>query len=188
LANQQLLLISMSQQGGSERHVTWIDPAGKVTREKGVTLQLPSTESSEAAVATASAVAAPALGWQAATLVLLAQNAIIMGKADSIPAGLAHSLSLLGPGILVVLAISSVCAWSAYRRQRQFGLPGGVSWAVFVFIFGIAGWLAHRWHRPWPVIEDCPHCRQPAPRDREECTECGTEYLPPARKGTEVFA
>lgn len=188
LADEQLLLISHGTHSASERQLMWIDREGMVTREKKMTLQSSSLETSEETAAAVSGVIAPALCWQGVTLAMFVQAAIETRKADSISAAMAHALSLLWPSILLDLVISAGLAWVAYRRQRQFGLPGAVSWAVFVIVFGVAGWIAYRWHRVWPVIEDCPHCRQPAPRDREECTECGAEYPPPALKGTEVFA
>jgi hypothetical protein len=67
-------------------------------------------------------------------------------------------------------------------------LPHATGWAAFVFLFGVPGWIAYRVHRTWPVFEECPACRQAAPRDRTECTECGADFPPPVLKGIEVFA
>jgi hypothetical protein len=92
------------------------------------------------------------------------------------------------PALAVVFAGSAVLAWLAYRRQARFALPGAGVWAAFVFLFGLPGWLAYRWHRRWPVLETCGECRRPAPRDRESCASCGQAFAPPPLVGTEVFA
>jgi hypothetical protein len=89
---------------------------------------------------------------------------------------------------LAVLAVGALCAVLAYRRQRRYALPNPGAWAAFAFLLGIPGWIAYRLHRAWPVLEECPACHQPSPRDREECIDCGAEFPPPPLKGIEVFA
>jgi predicted amidophosphoribosyltransferase len=59
---------------------------------------------------------------------------------------------------------------------------------TFVFILGVPGLLAYRFHRRWPVLEACPACKQDVPHDREACSHCGSEFPRPEPKGTEVFA
>jgi hypothetical protein len=92
------------------------------------------------------------------------------------------------PSILAVFGLGCAMAPLAYRRQKRFGLPNPAAWAVFAFIFGLPGWIAYRFHRTWPVLEECPACRQPSPRDRESCLDCGKAFPPPPMKGIEVFA
>jgi hypothetical protein len=98
------------------------------------------------------------------------------------------TLAILWPCLAALLAIGAVCAIAAWRRQKRFGLPHAAGWAVFAFLLGIPGWIAYRLHRAWPVVDECPACQQPSPRDREACTECGADFPPPALKGIEVFA
>ena len=100
----------------------------------------------------------------------------------------AKAVALFWPALLLVYLVSAVLAWLAYRRQVRFSLPAPGVWAVFVFLFGVPGWLAYRWHRRWPVLETCGECRRPAPRDRDTCAACGHLFAAPPRVGTEVFA
>jgi hypothetical protein len=89
---------------------------------------------------------------------------------------------------LALIPVGVVAAWAAYRRQKRFALPHAGVWAAFAFWFGIPGWIAYRFHRAWPMLDDCPACRQPTPRDRETCLECGASLPAPPLKGIEVFA
>ena len=132
--------------------------------------------------------AAPALVWQVLMVILLVLQQLTVGEAHSVPSAIGQAMAICWPGIALVLAISSAGAVAAYRRQRRFGLPGAIGWAILAFVFGLPGWIAYRWHRTWPVIEECPACDQPAPRDRAACTECGAPFPPPELKGLEVFA
>jgi len=100
----------------------------------------------------------------------------------------AQALALYWPGLLVVYVLAALLAGLAYRRQTRYALPGAAAWAVFVFLLGVPGWLAYRWHRRWPVLADCGACHRPAPRDRETCSACGHLFNPPLLVGTEVFA
>jgi hypothetical protein len=139
------------------------------------------------------------IGWQAAIIaplplaqIIFAAGApagmVVMDEEDTYSAALANFLGQTWLSILAVLAIGVACATAAYRRQRRYGLPHAATWAVFAFIFGAPGWLAYRYHRTWPVLEDCPACGQPAPRDRQACLDCGAAFPPPPLKGVEVFA
>jgi hypothetical protein len=139
------------------------------------------------------------LGWQAAVVAPLPLahvffmtgapvSMVSMHEADTYAAALASLLAETWLSTLVVLAIGVVCAAAAFRRQQRYGLPHVAAWAVFAFVFGIPGWLAYRYHRTWPVLEDCPSCGEPAPRNREGCLDCGAAFPPPPLKGIEVFA
>jgi hypothetical protein len=52
----------------------------------------------------------------------------------------------------------------------------------------VPGYLAYRFHRTWPVLEDCPRCGEQSPRDRDRCSDCGATFPPPELKGLEIFA
>jgi hypothetical protein len=110
------------------------------------------------------------------------------GKAGSYAGALATSFSDTWPGLLISLAFAAGAAWLCVRRQRQYAASWTRTWAVFVFVLGIPGLLGYWFHRRWPVRAACPQCGGEAPRDRESCFACGTEFPEPAPKGTEVFA
>jgi hypothetical protein len=52
----------------------------------------------------------------------------------------------------------------------------------------LAALVGYLFHRRWPVMDACPACGRPVPRDRDSCAACGAEFPPPALKGIEVFA
>lgn len=89
--------------------------------------------------------------------------------------------------LLVFLASAAMAAW-VRGRQKRLGQPHALLWAIFVFLGGLPGLAGYLVHRSWPVVEPCPNCREPAPRDREACMHCGEAFPPPAPQGIEVFA
>jgi hypothetical protein len=125
-------------------------------------------------------------GWAgvAAALAPLAAAVVTFGmpllwtlrsQKETYPAALVKFGRFLWPSVLTVLLASAGCAAAAYRRQRRFGLPHAAAWACFVFMGGLPGWIAYRFHRQWPVLEECPTCHQPAPPANPAST--GTFHL-----------
>jgi hypothetical protein len=88
----------------------------------------------------------------------------------------------------VLTVIAAVLAVLTWRRHRAYWLPWAPVWAALVFLGGIPGFLAYRFHRTWATREACPACGHVVPRDRETCALCAKEFPRPAPKGTEVFA
>ena len=87
--------------------------------------------------------------------------------------------------LISLISIGAAAQWLA----AHINVPNpAVFLIVFAFIFGLPGWIAYRFHRTWPVLEECPACHQPSPRDREDCLDCGKAFPPPPLKGIEVFA
>jgi hypothetical protein len=165
----------------------WIDKQGQVTRREEARLTQYAGNSITAMAWYGTASAPLPLAGALATAII---PAVIVqsGHAETYAQGLAQTLVIVWPCLLALAAIGAVCATAAWRRHRRFGLPHAAGWAVFAFVFGVPGWIAYRLHRTWPVLEECPACRQSAPRDRTACTECGADFPPPALKGIEVFA
>jgi hypothetical protein len=171
------------------QRLVWLAPDGTVVRERNVELaQLASGSSENAAVAWGAALAAPSLLEFTVLGLFVPLENLERGAAETFGSGLLSFLSEAWPAILIVAVIGAVVAAATLRRQRRYGLPHAGMWAVFVFVFGIPGWLAYRFHRTWPVLEECPACHQAAPRDRPECLDCGARFPPPPLKGIEVFA
>lgn len=187
LADGRLLVTAFPLHIGEDQLVVWIDPDGKTT-EKHVAIDSLNTKTSEGTVAAASAVAAPAFVWQVLMTALLAWQKLAFGESISAASAIGQALATCAPGMAIIFAISLAGAIAAYRRQKRLGLGGAIGWAIVVFLFGIPGWIAYRFHRTWPVLEECPTCDQSSPRDRETCLECGATFPPPELKGIEVFA
>ena len=116
-----------------------------------------------------------------------AERAMWKGERSPIRAWIQGLGSAWPQVLLVVLASAAMAAW-VHGRQKRLGQPRAAFWAIFVFLGGLPGLAGYLVHRSWPVVEPCPNCREPAPRDREACMHCGQAFPPPARQGIEVFA
>ena len=104
------------------------------------------------------------------------------------PSTLAQSLlESAWPSLLAVLLLGLALSFSAWRRARTFGLPGTdqVAWAIFVFLFGLAGFVGFLLHRRWPLRTECPHCHARVPRDRPACARCKLPFPGQAQQGIE---
>ena len=166
-----------------------IDPQGRIVKRQAIHLSPYGGELlGEASMGWFSLLAGPFPLGQGPVLFLMPMELVQNGRADSYLEAFVPNLQRVWPALLGTLAIGAIAAFAAYRRQRRFALPGAIGWAVFAFLFGAPGWIAYRFHRAWPVVEECPACDQLAPRDREACTECGASFPPPPLKGIEVFA
>jgi hypothetical protein len=108
--------------------------------------------------------------------------------AAGYPSALAYATNVAWAPMLAVLLINTALAFLTLRQQRKYRRPGSMVWAVFVFLFGVAGYAAYFIEHWRAKLEECPECGTVVPRDREECAACNAEFAPPARIGTEIFA
>jgi hypothetical protein len=93
-------------------------------------------------------------------------------------------------GLTAVAGFSLLLAILAWRRCRSFGLPKRerVAWLIFVLLLGLPAFVGFLLGRRWPVRESCTTCHALAPRDRDDCANCGTRFPEPPLRGIEVFA
>ncbi len=189
LGDGNLLLLSWDLRRWQEgQDMFWIAPGGEVIRRHHIRLAGNYVAQSEAVFGWFAAIVAPA---PIASGVILTCSPLVMvesGQVESYSAGLVKLLRATWLSMLVVLLAGGLGAVAAYRRQKRFGLPHAGAWAAFAFVLGVPGWIAYRFHRKWPVLEECPACHQASPRDREACLDCGALFPPPPLKGIEVFA
>jgi len=91
---------------------------------------------------------------------------------------------------VILHIVGALFAWLTYKRQTRYAVSPQQRklWTIFVFLFGIPGYVGYLTHRKWPVMEECPSCSKAAPQDRDACARCGEEFPEPAKVGTEVFA
>jgi hypothetical protein len=192
LPDGRLLLTAQQDWTDSDIDVVWLTATGQIDKQQVVHQKTHYQRPSLAATGWTSALSAP---WPLANAAItfaglpntLGQFAVEDQDLDY-QAALAKVLWNTWPSILTVTALGCIVAPLAYRRQKRFGLPNPAAWAAFAFIFGLPGFLAYRFHRVWPVLEECPACHQASPRDREACLDCGKLFPPPPLKGIEVFA
>jgi hypothetical protein len=104
--------------------------------------------------------------------------------------GLARALADYWPSLLLAHLLAAALAIGAYRRQVRYGAAGRarLAWSLFVFFFGLPGWIGYIYLRSWPVLARCPDCAAVVPQDRTDCARCHVDFPLPALKGTEVFA
>jgi hypothetical protein len=188
LPDGNLLVFALQSPTDSIYEIAWLSPAGETVKQQRVELATWSRQPSLAEIGWTAAAAAPAP--LANTVVAGVMPLFIIGRERSrtYSSALGEVLRSAWPSIIAVLVASALASWATHRRQRRYGLRNAGMWAAFVFIGGIPAWLAYRFHRPWPVLEDCPACGELAPRDREACFDCGATFPPPPLKGIEVFA
>jgi hypothetical protein len=170
---------------GPHCELFWLDATGIVRRQK-VDLQL-NVDSDRKKMTLISLVApVPVISGAVSAVVPLASTAA--PGTGSAWTRLAATVADAWPPMLMVFALGVVLAWLCYRRQRQYGMPWTPAWVVFVFLFGLPGYIGYRTHRRWPTCLPCPSCERNVPRDRPACCHCHHDFPAPAPTGTEVFA
>jgi hypothetical protein len=165
-------------------HLTWFDAAGRQRRREAVWVQgLIHQDERVLAAGTLSPLVA---NWIFSNPPMLRYYR----DWDDYLKVLGRRLTLLWPTLALVFAAAAALAWLCHRRLARYGATRAERfvWPVFVFLFGLPGWVGFRFARPWPVREPCPACGAMVPRDRVPCAGCGAEFPLPARQGTEVFA
>jgi hypothetical protein len=164
----------------------WLDPGGKVARREHFDLhERPDYRLPETAIVTA---AMPSPATIAGVLFCYpwgpANCRVSWAYSDALRMAFAKNWPLLLTTGIVGAVLAVVC----YRRQRNYGRGWTGVWTIFVLLFGLPAFFGYLAHRAWPARLPCPHCGQPAPRDRPACIACDREFPPPAQKGIEVFA
>ncbi|MFO0895942.1 MAG: hypothetical protein U0836_00815 [Pirellulales bacterium] len=187
LADDRLLIDEYHINEAGESRIVWLDRAGKVVDERVLAGQRRrGASAAEACWTTLLVTPIPSTLYAFA---LLAPTRAEGAAADgSYASGFAKTASQIWPSVLLVTLIGLALAIAAYRRQKQFGLPGAAAWAVFCFALGVPGWLAYRFLWPWPPLGACPSCEHTTPVDRPACLDCGRSFPPPRLTGAEVFA
>jgi hypothetical protein len=174
--------------GGPIVRLLWINRKGEIQREKELKLAGWRPTAPRATAWWASALVPVSLVWilgivVGAPLYLLQTNYLAdFASCVSFVAGIAWT------PLILVLLVAAVLTWFTWRLQRKYRRDGNASWAVFVFLFGVAGFLAYLAEHRRAKLEACRQCGEIVPRDREACAACATEFRPSPRVGTEIFA
>lgn len=186
LNDQRVLAIVNRKHGGDEvAEFLWFGPAGQVLRSDRTVLNAASILGKPAAEKWTLSTCVPAPVVVAGAAV---RKALEGGPSDGRLAALRRAWTEMWPALVAVGFVAAGMAGICYRRQKRYALPGTAVWVALVFLTGVPGWLGYRFHRRWPVLEPCPGCAKPSPRDREACALCGADFPAPAAKGIEVFA
>ena len=169
--------------------LSWIDADGNILDQKDVSLGKTGQEMS---VGSGSLVFSSIMPMPAVTVPLIVSIGTMtehrLHSDLSLMQSLMSTLRQSWPPLLGLLILAAILSWATVRRQRKYALPWTRTWAAFVFLFGIPGYLAYLCHRKWPVREECMECHESAPQDREACAFCDAPLPVPEPKGIEIFA
>jgi hypothetical protein len=85
--------------------------------------------------------------------------------------------------------LAALCAVLSWPRARRYNFSNGAiaGWALFIFLFGVAGLLGFLCVQEWPAREACPSCKKLRVVDRETCEHCQSPFSPAEKNGTEIF-
>ncbi len=186
LANEQLLLHWWDTQT-LQQELLWLASDGSIARQEQVTLSTYRGESKqEARIVGALAMPIPIgfiLGVFLGSITLLQS-----GQATTYLEAVASTLDIGWLGLIAIPLVGAALAWWTYRLQRKYHRRATGIWCAFVLLLGLPGFLAYLIEHRRPKLESCGECGTIVPRDREACAGCKTEFAPPSRLGTEVFA
>jgi len=169
-----------------EYQIFWIDGSGQITRRVETTVRRPDMRT----LRTAMGGIAPAPILSGMLVAIQARSLLYHEEAATYPDGLTQALADFWPSLALAGLVSMGLAWACNRRQTRYATSGleRTLWPLFVFLFGLPGWVAYRYGRSWPVLDRCPSCRKLVPCVCNRCAACQVEFPQPALKGTEVFA
>src|SRR5581483_5199708 len=143
----------------------WLDPAGKVVKEQTVRMARYEPNLLPIPEVWRENIRVPMPLNKALLFALWTHIEAQRATPPSYAVGFGKVFKRAWLAALVLFVVCAIPAYAAYRRQKRFGLPHAGVWAAFTYVFGIPGWVAYRFHRRWPVLDDCPNCRQLSPRD-----------------------
>jgi len=191
--DEEELLVETSKsrrsQGVTTFHLRWMNRAGETLREEQVELSrtLGRIDRRVEFCMIATVVPAPIVSTLVTALVKPLQY-IGNRETNNYAEALSLSLADAWPALLLTYLLGAGLSYAVYRRQCRFGLSYTRWWMLFVFVLGLPGFMGYRLHRRWAPRLACPTCGAHAPRDRENCFACATEFPAPLPRGTEVFA
>src|SRR5262249_42173371 len=139
--------------------LTWINPAGNVTRSTSLTLNENRWSQSLREELLIGAIAVPAPIVPAVVPFLPG----LFDKARTVQ----DVFHQAWPAILLILFVARAVTTLAARWRRRYAQPCSSAWLAFVFLFGLPGFVGYLLHRRWPI-------RRLAP--------------PPQPTGVEIFA
>jgi hypothetical protein len=174
--------------GGPIHHLYWIDPQGRIEREMALNLTgwVPPTPQEKA--------------WGLSEYMpesIVCLLGVVLGaplylvQVNFMPdfaSAVAFVTVAAWMPLLVILLVSVVLVLLTVKLQRKYRRSATVAWSVFVFLVGVPGFIAYLVEHHRAKLEACSQCGEVVPRDREMCADCNTEFAPPARVGTEIFA
>jgi hypothetical protein len=172
----------------TEYRICWVDADGRCTRRVETTLpsHVPQVDFGVLA-----GVLLPSPTLAAGYVGLVRPWEVLADRRESTyVAALTRCMGRFIPTLVLAHVVGAGLAVLCYRRQRRYatGRSERVVWPVFVFLFGLPGWVGYRYGPSWPALDACPACGRRVPQDREQCADCHADFPPPAPRGTEVFA
>lgn len=143
---------------------TWLDESGELTRQLDsveefrqeiVESEFPIVDSIDRFIKKAGlGLMAPEPAVVCGTLFVLAPW-ISSEMRPGVPRGevIDEVLDMFPYGIPVSVVVGLVCAVACWRRQKRYRSDRTRTWIAFVFLFGLPGWLAWKFHKRWPPLD-----------------------------------
>jgi hypothetical protein len=193
LGPDQMLVDAFEQRGefwsgGPIVRLFWFDRKGKVQREQEVKLTGWIPASPQTTARKASMAIPVTIVWLVGLVLGAPLYLLQINYVADFAEGFSFVASIAWPPLVAVIVIAAALAWWTLRLQRKYRRSGSAAWVVFVFLFGVPGFLAYLVEHRRAKLEACSQCDEIVPRDREVCAACDAEFAPPARIGTEIFA
>lgn len=81
------------------------------------------------------------------------------------------------------------CLLAVFVWRNEGSVQASISWALFVFLFGLSGFLGYWFHRKRKeTLLSCLKCNATIPKFRLDCLRCSESLPLPPRIGTEILA
>jgi hypothetical protein len=174
--------------GGPIIRVYWINRAGEIQREQEVLMAGWRPPTPRTRAWGASALVPVPIVWLIGLVLGAPLYLVQINFSENFGVGFAYVVGVAWLPLILVLILALVATWLTLRLQTKYSRRGTAAWAAFVFLFGLAGFLAYLIEQRRAKLEACGQCGEIVPRDREACAACDVEFVPPARVGTEIFA
>ena len=177
--------VFLAEETGQPARFYWLDKQGTVEKTREVELANPNAKPTTTA-------SWFGIGTIVPSPILMIGGIAAFGKEAGGSHGIpfndaaAAEFAKAWPTLLVVCVGSLALAIVVHRRQTSLDQGAALGWAIFVFLFGVAGVAGYWWHRRWPICAACPKCGKVVPRDRDACLACREEFPAPAALSTEI--
>lgn len=188
LSDHELLMVHRDRRPPYEVHLAWLGTNGQTARERNETLAGYRRQNERLQALLGTLVAPVPAGFALFATVPVPLEYVQQNVEPTYADGLAHTMDIFWPALLVVTFFGCVMTWLVWKWQRKYHRPSTGVWCTFVFLAGLPGLLAYWLEHRRAKLDTCGHCGAAVPRDRDACPSCETPFPAPPLVGTEILA